>query len=340
MPRGSHAACCVRSPLTCEAPARRLPAAATAGAWPRGELVDARRGGRHHRRPVDRRAGHAADDAHLPHRWCRRARTSRRVCRASRSSSRRACRRGRPILAEIDGVVEIVSAARTRRTITVISPRRVFTDDDRPAGGLRGRASSTATQVDAGQRAAPSRTPRATPAHELTARMAGSVNVRGRIGSSSRYEDATSASTPCPPTARLKVEDGQQVHAGDQLTEGSKNPQDMLRHPGPRGGAALPGRRGAEGLPLAGREHQRQAHRSDRAADAAQGAHRARRATPSCCRRAGRPLRRSRSINAACWPRAASRRRPRPVLLGVTKAALNTESASWRRPPSRRRRGC
>ena len=29
-----------------------------------------RRGGRRDRRAVDRRAGHAADDAHLPHRWC------------------------------------------------------------------------------------------------------------------------------------------------------------------------------------------------------------------------------------------------------------------------------
>ena len=40
---------------------------------------------------------------------------------------------------------------------------------------------------------------------------------------------ARSASTPCPPSARLQVEDGQPVHAGDQLTEGSKNPQDILR---------------------------------------------------------------------------------------------------------------
>ena len=32
----------------------------------------ARRGRRRHRRPVDRRARHAADDADVPHRWCRR----------------------------------------------------------------------------------------------------------------------------------------------------------------------------------------------------------------------------------------------------------------------------
>ena len=36
------------------------------GPWRAGELG---RGGRRHRRAVDRRAGHAADDAHVPHRW-------------------------------------------------------------------------------------------------------------------------------------------------------------------------------------------------------------------------------------------------------------------------------
>ena len=36
-----------------------------------------RRGGRHHRRPVDRRAGHAAHDAHVPHRRRRGARQDR-----------------------------------------------------------------------------------------------------------------------------------------------------------------------------------------------------------------------------------------------------------------------
>ena len=37
------------------------------GPWRPGQH---RRGGRRDRRAVDRRAGHAADDAHLPHRWC------------------------------------------------------------------------------------------------------------------------------------------------------------------------------------------------------------------------------------------------------------------------------
>ena len=37
-----------------------------------GEMCGDRRRGRHHRRAVDRRAGHAADDADVPHRRCRR----------------------------------------------------------------------------------------------------------------------------------------------------------------------------------------------------------------------------------------------------------------------------
>ena len=55
-----------------------------------------RRGGRHHRGPVDRRARHAADDAYVPHRWRGRVPTSPPVCRAWRSCSRHACPRARP----------------------------------------------------------------------------------------------------------------------------------------------------------------------------------------------------------------------------------------------------
>ena len=57
----------IRSVLTCEAHERRLRRLlrSRSGARHAGQHG---RGGRRHRRPVDRRAGHAADDAHLPHR--------------------------------------------------------------------------------------------------------------------------------------------------------------------------------------------------------------------------------------------------------------------------------
>ena len=59
----------VRSPLTCEAKRGICQ-------YCYGRSLGARRAGRdgrgrgHHRRAVHRRAGHAAHDAHVPHRWC------------------------------------------------------------------------------------------------------------------------------------------------------------------------------------------------------------------------------------------------------------------------------
>lgn len=40
---------------------------------------------------------------------------------------------------------------------------------------------------------------------------------------------------PVPCGARLKVEDGQKVNAGDELTEGSINPHELLKVKGVRG---------------------------------------------------------------------------------------------------------
>ncbi len=54
-------------------PYRRLPGVLRPLSRDRQDRRDRRRG-RHHRRAVDRRAGHAADDAHLPHRRRRRRR--------------------------------------------------------------------------------------------------------------------------------------------------------------------------------------------------------------------------------------------------------------------------
>ncbi|MDP3046185.1 MAG: DNA-directed RNA polymerase subunit beta' [Chloroflexota bacterium] len=44
-----------------------------------------------------------------------------------------------------------------------------------------------------------------------------------------RYEDREEREYPIPPSARLRVDNGQRVSAGHQLTEGTKNPQDILR---------------------------------------------------------------------------------------------------------------
>ena len=79
--------------------------------------------------------------------------------------------------------------------------------------------------------------------------------------------------------------------SGEQLTEGVQEPARGAAHPGARGGAALPAGRSAEGLPLAGCEHPRQAHRDHHPPAAAPCACAAQRRHRHADRRAGRPLR-------------------------------------------------
>ena len=62
----------------------------------------------------------------------------------------------------------------------------------------------------------------------VTSRTGGTVYIEdGKIVV--LYEDREEREFPVQPNARVKVENGQQVHAGDQITEGAKNPQDVLR---------------------------------------------------------------------------------------------------------------
>jgi DNA-directed RNA polymerase subunit beta' len=84
-----------------------------------------------------------------------------------------------------------------------------------------------------------------------------------------------------PRGAHINVQEAERVQAG-RAADG--RPDRPARHPARarrEGAAALPGRRDPGGLPAAGREHQRQAHRGDRPADDALGEDRGGRATAS-----------------------------------------------------------
>jgi hypothetical protein len=74
-----------------------------------------------------------------------------------------------------------------------------------------------------------------------------------------------------PVGKHMRVHEGDQVRAGDRLSEGPINPHDILSDQGAAGGAGVPPQRDSGGLPPAGREDQRQAHRRDRAPDAPEG---------------------------------------------------------------------
>ncbi|MBI2910931.1 MAG: DNA-directed RNA polymerase subunit beta', partial [Chloroflexi bacterium] len=137
--------------------------------------------------------------------------------------------KGEAIVAELDGQVDLIRAEGTRRLKIVSS--EVYRDEyPLPAGYTPLVAAEQ--RVEAGD---PLAAPPASEAEEdralampLVARIGGHVAVdSGRVVV--LYEEREEREYPIPATARLKVEDGARVRAGDQLTEGSVNPQAILR---------------------------------------------------------------------------------------------------------------
>ena len=76
-----------------------------------------------------------------------------------------------------------------------------------------------------------------TEAEETVARIAGRVTFEGGKRKPSRitiiYEATEEREYPVPGNARIRIQDGDQVKAGQQLSEGQLNPQDILRILGP-----------------------------------------------------------------------------------------------------------
>ena len=93
-----------------------------------------------------------------------------------------------------------------------------------------------------------------------------------------------------PRGVHVNVQEGERVRAGEPLMDGPSQP---ARHPERarrEGAAGVPRQRNPGGLPAAGRQHQRQAHRDHRAADDAVGEDRGCRRHRVPRRRAGRQV--------------------------------------------------
>jgi DNA-directed RNA polymerase subunit beta' len=130
--------------------------------------------------------------------------------------------KGEAILSEIDGVVEL-QREDNQRTIKVIS-RETYRDELDLKPGYQALV-STGDYVDVNQPVAEADGDGQAP---TLARLAGLVEVfDGRIIVTAEERDERTY--PVPPAARVRVEDGQPVAAGDQLTEGSRNPQAILQ---------------------------------------------------------------------------------------------------------------
>ncbi|MCL4459815.1 MAG: DNA-directed RNA polymerase subunit beta' [Chloroflexi bacterium] len=127
--------------------------------------------------------------------------------------------KGQSIISEIDGIVEIQRSEDTRK-IRIVSSQ-VYTDELPLPTGCELLANAD-DWVEIGAVLA------RTESEEICATLSGNVLIEdNKI--IIRYEDREEREYVVPPTARLKVEPGQYVAAGDTLTEGIANPQDILR---------------------------------------------------------------------------------------------------------------
>jgi len=139
--------------------------------------------------------------------------------------------RSRAIISEIDGEVEIEDAGEEGRKIRVTS-REVLTDEYQlPAGykaSVKNRQRVNAGELLAGP--AKSRKKDAPPLEStepVVARVSGEVSLGdGRLAIA--YEDKETREYLMPTSSHIRVQNGDKVLAGQQLTDGSINPQDIL----------------------------------------------------------------------------------------------------------------
>jgi DNA-directed RNA polymerase subunit beta' len=135
-------------------------------------------------------------------------------------------------ISEIDGIVEILREGELRK-VKVVSSDLYSDRYDLPPGVEV--LVSEGQSVEAG--AVLARSPAAEgadlPATQVVARLPGRVVVERANRISILYEEREEREYTIPATARLRVETGESIKAGGQLTEGPLDPQDILRILGP-----------------------------------------------------------------------------------------------------------
>jgi DNA-directed RNA polymerase subunit beta' len=164
--------------------------------------------------------------------------------------------KGQSLISEIDGSAEIVREGDSRKVrvksvdlysdeyeIPSGSALQVKKDDVIEQGAVLARSQKAlaAAQAAAGEAEKPKKSRSKKKVEEVQVSYDGDVIARigGRIVMSAKdrvqivYEEREEREYAVPAAARLRVENGETVHAGQQLTEGSLNPQDILRIMGP-----------------------------------------------------------------------------------------------------------
>ncbi len=127
--------------------------------------------------------------------------------------------KGQALISEIDGVVTVNRSEEPRR-IKITSTETYHDEQPIPEGAELLVAPGTEVDIDQPILRVGDQT--------IPARFSGTLTVEGdRIVIA--YVERDEREYPVPPTAQIRVENGQWVSAGDLLTEGAANPQDILR---------------------------------------------------------------------------------------------------------------
>jgi DNA-directed RNA polymerase subunit beta' len=127
--------------------------------------------------------------------------------------------KGQALITEIDGVVTVNRTDEPRR-IKVVSSETYHDEQNIPDGAELLLAPGTQVDIDQPILRIGDQT--------IPARFSGTIAVEdGRLVIA--YEERDEREYLVPPTAQIRVENNQLVSAGDQLTEGAANPQDILR---------------------------------------------------------------------------------------------------------------
>ncbi len=240
--------------------------------------------------------------------------------------------KGAAIISEIAGTAEILRDGDSRR-IRVVSSELYRDDYTLPEGAEvlvehdqwvdQGTVLALPPSPEAAAEGAEAALP--VPAGQVTARIAGRILRERGDRLSVLYEEREEREYPVPPTSRIRVETGHYVHAGQQLTDGAVNPQDILRVQGP------------EAVQLYLVEEVQKVYRSqgvtinDKHIEVIvrQMLHRVRVDSPGdTSLLPGELVDRFRfeEVNAKVLAEGGEPATAQPVLLGVTKASLNTDS--------------